>query len=136
MEPHTSADPELKSARPYTRRPFLKRRTEFADWSGLEIRLVYYPPYHSQYNPIERCWSSLPKKWNGVLWTCLSVVLDFARRMSGKGRAPEVQHLDGRYAPGVTAPNAEMKELNQRLSRSAALSKYDITIKPKQPSGR
>jgi len=27
--------------------------------------LVYYPPYHSKYNPIERCWSALEKKWNG-----------------------------------------------------------------------
>ena len=38
------------------RRQFLKRLIEFTDWSGLEIRLVYYPPYHSKYNPIERCW--------------------------------------------------------------------------------
>jgi transposase len=51
------------------RTQFLKRLVEFADWSGLEIRLVYYPPYHSKYNPIERCWSSLQKKWNGVLLT-------------------------------------------------------------------
>ena len=49
------------------RTQFLKRMVEFADWSGLEVRLVYYPPYHSKYNPIERCWSSLEKKWNGVL---------------------------------------------------------------------
>ena len=38
------------------RTQFLKRMIEFADWAGLEIRLVYYPPYHSKYNPIERCW--------------------------------------------------------------------------------
>jgi hypothetical protein len=48
-------------------RKFLRRMVDFADWSGLEIRLVYYPPYHSKYNPIERCWSSLQQKWNGVL---------------------------------------------------------------------
>ena len=48
---------------------------QFADWSRLEIRLVYYPPYHSKYNPIERCWSALEKKWNGVLLNCLKVVL-------------------------------------------------------------
>src|SRR3954466_10309403 len=27
------------------RTQFLKRMVEFADWSGLEVRLVYYPPY-------------------------------------------------------------------------------------------
>jgi hypothetical protein len=45
------------------RTQFLKRMVQFADWSGLEIRLVYYPPYPSKYNRIERCWSALEKKW-------------------------------------------------------------------------
>ena len=72
------------------RTQFLKRMVEFADWSGLEIRLVYYPPYHSKYNPIERCWSSLEKKWNGVLLNCWEVVLQCARRMTWKGRHPTV----------------------------------------------
>ena len=57
------------------RTQFLKRMVEFADWSGLEIRLVSYPPYHSKYNRIERCWSSLEKKWNGVLLNGVEVVL-------------------------------------------------------------
>jgi len=50
-----------------SRTQFLKRMIEFADWSGLEIRLVYYPPYHSKYNPIERWWSILEQKWGGAL---------------------------------------------------------------------
>jgi hypothetical protein len=29
---------------------------EFADKNNLEIVLAYYPPYHSKYNPVERCW--------------------------------------------------------------------------------
>jgi transposase len=37
------------------RKQFIRRLVEFADWSGLELRLIYYPPYHSKYNPIERC---------------------------------------------------------------------------------
>ncbi|HMB06656.1 MAG TPA: ISAzo13 family transposase, partial [Isosphaeraceae bacterium] len=48
------------------RTQFRKRMVQFADWSGLEIRLVSYPPYQSKYNRIERCWSALEKKWNGV----------------------------------------------------------------------
>ena len=116
-------------------RKFLRRMVQFADWSGLEIRLVYYPPYHSKYNPIERCWSSLQKKWNGVLLTCLNIVLSCARRMTWKGRHPEVHELAGDYAPGVTVKNSEMAELNTRLIRSSKLPKYDITIRPKQPRG-
>ena len=62
-----------------TRTQFVKRMVEFADWSGLEVRLVYYPPYHSKYNPIERCWSGLEQKWGGALLTCLDVILVHAR---------------------------------------------------------
>ena len=29
--------------------------------------LAYYPPYHSKYNPIERCWGFLENHWNGAL---------------------------------------------------------------------
>lgn len=47
--------PELGSGRTQ----FIKRLVEFADKYDLRIRLVYYPPYHSKYNPIERCWGIL-----------------------------------------------------------------------------
>jgi transposase len=113
------------------RTQFLKRMVQFADWSGLELRLVYYPPYHSKYNPIERCWSALEKKWNGVLLTCWKVVLQCALRMRWKGRHPTVKRLDGEYPDGVRVPAKEMKQIEARLDRSTTLPKYDITIKPR-----
>lgn len=118
------------------RTQFLKRMIEFADWSGLEIQLVYYPPYHSKYNPIERCWSALQQKWNGVLLTCWEIVCVCAKRMTWRGVHPEVHRIEGDYPTGVKVPPAEMKELNKRLERSDTLPKYDITIKPKRPRGR
>ncbi len=118
------------------RTQFLKRMIEFADWSGLEIRLLYYPPYHSKYNPIERCWSSLQKKWNGVLLTCWEVVQACALRMTWKGLHPGVDRIEGDYPTGVIVPKAEMQKLNKRLERLVSLPKYDITIKPKRPRGR
>jgi hypothetical protein len=113
------------------RTQFLKRMVEFADWSGLEIRLVYYPPYHSKYNPIERCWSALEQKWNGVLLNGLKVVLQCALRMRWKGRHPTVRRQHGEYPEGVRVSGKEMKGIEARLHRSATLPKYDITIKPK-----
>ena len=91
------------------RTQFLKRMVQFADWSGLEIRLVYYPPYHSKYNPIERCWSALEKKWNGVLLNGLKMVLQCALRMTWKGRHPSVKRLHGEYPDGVRVSAKEMK---------------------------
>jgi Rhodopirellula transposase DDE domain len=112
------------------RTQFLKRMVEFADRSGLEIRLVYYPPDHSKYNRIERCWSSPERKWNGVLLNSLEVVLECAVRMTWKGQHPTVRCLDGVYPDGVRLNRKEMKPYEARLERSAALPKYDIVIKP------
>jgi hypothetical protein len=114
-----------------TRTQFLKRMIEFADWSGLEIRLVYYPPYHSKYNPIERCWSSLEKKWGGMLLNSLKVILQQALRMTWKGMHPIVKRLAGNYPAGIRLSKKEMKPYEARLERSRTLPRYDITIKPK-----
>ena len=119
------------------RTQFLKRMVEFADWSGLEIRLVYYPPYHSKYNPIERCWSALEQKWGGALLNGLKVMLQQARRMTWRKRHPVVKRLEGDYAEGVRLSKKEMRPYEARLLRSKALPRYDITIKPLcQASGR
>ena len=112
------------------RTQFLKRMMQFADWSGLEVRWVYYPPSHSKYNPIERCWSALERKWNGVLLNGLKVVLQCALRMVWRGRHPTVKWLDGEYPDGVRVPAKEMKAIEARLDRSPTLPKYDITIRP------
>jgi hypothetical protein len=113
------------------RTQFLKRLVEFADWSGLEIRLVSDPPYHSKYNPIERCGSALEKKWNGVWLNGWKVVLQCAVRMVWKGRHPTVKRLEGEYPDGVRVPAQEMKPIEARRERSPTLPKYDITIKPR-----
>jgi hypothetical protein len=114
-----------------SRTQFLKRLVQFADWSGLEIRLAYFPPYHSKYNPIERCWSALEKKWGGVLLNSLKVILQCALQTTWKGMHPVVKRLVGNYPDGVRVPAKEMKQYKARLERSAVLPKYDITIKPK-----
>jgi hypothetical protein len=119
-----------------SRTQFLKRVIEFADWSGLRIRLVYYPPYHSKYNPIERCWSSLELKWGGVLLNCLKVILQMALRMRWRGLPPMVKRLEGEYPDGIKLSKKEMKPYEARLERSKTLPKYDIKIKPTKARSR
>jgi hypothetical protein len=101
----------------------------------LTVRLVYYPPYHSKYNPVERCWSSLERKWGGALLTSLEVILSYARRMRWKGCHPTVGVLDREYPGGVKLTKAEMKPVEERLKRSATLPKYDLTIRPLKTIG-
>ena len=119
-----------------TRTQFLKRMVAFADATGLVVRLAYYPPYHSKYNPVERCWSALERKWQGGLLTSLEVILGYARRMTWQGEPPTVDQLTGEYPHGVRLTKSEMVPVEARLERSKALPKYDITIRPKTGDGR
>jgi len=113
------------------RTQFIYRLVQLAQATQVTIVLVYYPPYHSKYNPIERCWSALEQKWGGVLLNGLKVVLQCALRMRWKGRHPTVKRLHGEYPDGVRVADKEMKGYESRLERSATLPKYDITIKPR-----
>src|SRR5215218_10022440 len=92
-----------------TRTQWIKRMVEFCDWSGLEIQLVCYPPYHSKYNPIERCWSSLEQKWGGALLNGLKVILQQTLRMTWRGGPPVVRRLHGDYPKGKRLSPAQMK---------------------------
>jgi hypothetical protein len=56
--------PEIASSRTQ----FMKRLVEFSDQHHLTLELAYYPPYHSKYNLIERCWGILENHWNGTLF--------------------------------------------------------------------
>jgi transposase len=116
------------------RKQFMRRLVEFADWSGLELHLIYYPPYHSKYNPIERCWSSLQRKWNGVLLTCWAIVRKCAERMKWNDFHPTVNWVESSVRPEPT--RSEWDRVNERISRSESLPKHDIKIMPKTPRGR
>jgi hypothetical protein len=70
------------------RTQFMARMVTFADEARIDVRLAYYPPYHSKYNPIERCWAALEKSWERLA----------PRHGSGRSRA-RVQHdLEGLVA--------------------------------------
>jgi hypothetical protein len=90
--------PEVSSSR----RQFMKRMTEFANEHGLEIELVYYPPYHSKYNTIERCWGTLERHWNGTQLKTIHDALNWASSMTWKSVSPVVEFIDKIYRKGVT----------------------------------
>ncbi len=117
------------------RTQFLKRMVEFADWSGLEIRLVYYPPYHSKYNPIERCWGILEMHWNGSLLDSVKAVVGFAESMTWKGKHPVVRVVETPYATGVRLKPEEMKGLESGVKRLPTLEKWFVEIPADVPDG-
>jgi transposase len=112
------------------RTQFLNRLVEFADQIGKPIQLLYYPPYHSKYNPIERCWGILEKHWNGTQLTDVQTMLAWAESMTWKGVHPIVKLNTKIYSKGISLSKRAMREIESRLERNPELPKWDILIRP------
>src|SRR5262249_22008934 len=97
------------------------------------VVLVYYPPYHSKYNPIERLWGTLENYWRGELLDSEAAVLGYASKMTYNGVHPTVQRCSQKYAKGVKLTKAERKRLEQWLQRKPGLEKWAIEIPPPPP---
>jgi hypothetical protein len=112
------------------RTQFMHRLVQFARRFRLTVRLAYYPPYHSKYNPVERCWGILEQHWNGTLLDSLDAVLGFAATMTWQGRVPQVAVVTAAYERGVTLTKAAMAEVEAHLTRLPQLEKYFVDIRP------
>ena len=103
---------------------------EFADKNGLVIELVYYPPYHSKYNSIERCWGILEQHCSGAILNSLEAVLAWAQTMTCNGIPPIVRLLENVYSKGVRLRRQAMQAYANRLRRLPSLSKWSVEIFP------
>jgi transposase len=115
------------------RSQFIYRLVCWAQATQLTVELVYYPPYHSKYNPIERCWGVLEVPWNGELLDSEAAVLGFAANMTYAGKHPQVDRVSGIYSSGVRRSSAERKTLEGRLVRVPSLPRWSVTIAPPEP---
>ena len=73
------------------RTQFLQRMVAFGDAIGKPVHLLYYPPYHRKYNPIERGWGILELHWNGTKLVDVETMLEWAHSMTWKGIHPIVE---------------------------------------------
>ncbi len=112
------------------RTQFMYRMTQLADQMQLTIRLAYYPPYHSKYNPIERVWGALEQHWNGTLLDCIDTVLKFAQTMSWKQASPIITLVEKIYETGKKLNQKAMALLEKRFERESGLEKWFVTIHP------
>jgi len=112
------------------RTQFIKRMVELSQLTHIRIRLIYYPPYHSKYNPIERCWAALENYWNGAILDSIETALHWAANMTWKGIAPIVHRVETTYATGVKVLPEELKQYQPFWQPSETLPKWDITIIP------
>lgn len=112
------------------RTQFLHRMVQFVDQIGKPIQLLYFPPYHSKYNPIERCWGILEQHWNGTQLINVDTMLAWAQSMTWKGLHPLVNLSRTVYQKGVALSKAAMRAVETRLERDPLLPKWDIMIRP------
>jgi hypothetical protein len=120
--------PEIASSRTQ----FMKRLVDLSDRHQLMLELAYYPPYHSKYNLIERCWGIPENHWNGTLLRSLETVLRWAKPMTWRGVAPIVHLLlDRVYETGVRLSPRAFRPIAARLGRSELLPKWSLAIHPK-----
>jgi transposase len=110
------------------RTQFIKRITEFSENNNIEIHLAYYPPYHSKYNPVERCWGVLENYWNGDILDSVEKTIGMIKKMTWKGINPIVHFLDKVFEKGIKLTKKEMKIYEKKINRSKNLPKWDVVI--------
>ncbi len=104
------------------------RLVQFVQQTGVAVRLAYYPPYHSKYNPIERCWGILEMHWNGALLDSREAACQFTASMRWRGTPPVVELVTTTYQTGVTLTKEAMAAVEAQLTRLPHLGKYFIDI--------
>jgi len=112
------------------RTQFLKRMVDFSKRIGVPIQLLYYPPYHSKYNPIERCWGILEMHWNGAFLVDTETMLAWAKSMTWKGIHSIVWLSETVYEKGISLTKKAMRVIEKCLTRNPELPKWDIYIQP------
>ena len=112
------------------RTQFIRRMVEFSHRNNLRIKLIYYPPYHSKYNPIERCWGALEHYWNGAILSTVETAIKWASNMKWKGKMPVIHLVEGVYEKGIRVSQDVLEELKQFWHRSETLPKWDVIIQP------
>ena len=110
------------------RTQFMHRIVTFVQHYHVAVRLAYYPPYHSKYNPVERCWGILENHWNGSLLDSLDAVLEFARTMTWKGCRPVVDLVTTTYPTGVKLTTEAMEGVEAQIRRLPELGKWFVDI--------
>jgi len=112
------------------RSQWLKRLVMFSAQENITIKLAYYPPYHSKYNPIERVFGVLENYWNGDPLRTVEKALGMAEGMTYKGVHPVAKLVTDVYAKGVKLSTQLRRLYENALDRLQELRKWSITITP------
>ena len=110
---------------------FLKGLIDMSKKYGITIELIYYPPYHSKYNPVERLWARLENIWNGFLLETVDICLNFMKNLTWKNVLSITKLKEVKYEKGLTVSKNEMKRLEaHHIFRAKHIKKWSVIITP------
>lgn len=109
-------------------RQVLNRLVAFSEKINLPIQLVYYPPYHSKYNPVERVWAALENYWSPFILDTVQNTIQIAKQMTWNGMNPIVDLIVGKYETGVKVEDKDFNLIQHNILRHPILPKWDVKV--------
>ena len=113
------------------RRLWLKQLTNLSIKYNLVIQLVYYPPYCSKYNKIERVWARVQIEWRRITVDSLDILIDCLNKITWKNVKMNGYLSTKEYETGIKISDYEMEtNINPHIIREEGLEKWSLTITP------
>lgn len=98
---------------------------------NLVIQLVYYPPYCSKYNKIERVWARMQLAWRKIKIDSLELLISTINKITWLGKNINSTLSTKYYEKGKKVSDYEIEnEINPHIIREIELEKWSLVITP------
>lgn len=112
------------------RKLWLKCLVDLVKKYNIIIKLVYYPPYHSKYNMVERLWARVQISWSGIVINTLAKLIDTLNKVTWCGVNCIAKLITKKYEKNLTVSMSEIDDMNKHIIREEGLENYSIVITP------
>lgn len=113
------------------RRLWLKQLKNLSIKYNIVIQSVYYPPYCSKYNKIERVWARVQIEWRRITMDSLEILLDSLNKITWINRKIKGFLSMKEYEKGKKISDYEMEtKINPHIIREEGLEKWSLVITP------
>lgn len=112
------------------RKLWLKKLVDLSIKYKIVIQLVYYPPYYSKYNKIERYWARLQMVWNKIIMDSLDLLINTINKVTWNGVYSKGILSTKKYEMGIKVSESEMDIVNRHIIREEGLEKWSIVVTP------
>lgn len=112
-------------------RLWLKQIKNLSIKCDIVIQLVYYPPYCSKYNKIERVWARIQIEWRRITMDSLEKLLNCLNKITWLDKKIKGTLSMKEYEKGIKISDYEMEtKINPHIIREEGLEKWSLVITP------